>query len=285
MARHSAQIAARIHQTSSSRLKRPSIKKSSKAPRRSPQTVDFPRLPAEVRVKIYKLQFSGAILYVNDDGIDLACSTARGELARTSKDIYSEAMPVLFSLTELVYHGATKGPAQLSLIPQYQRYIPQLRLVMKNPAAFEFRNIKGYSALRDLGVDIGHVSLDLTAHSYSCKFDVENTKEFDPMLVSSVVSAMKQEHVYPLLDLPKMPIKHEDLVSLALNKKRRFEISVVARLVCIFENYIRGACYMVSYYISDYANADTNMVQDIVVDWVNMTIKSKSLWMACEGDE
>lgn len=88
--------------------------------------LSFPDRAVEVRVRIYKLRSTGAMLFVDDKGTDLKASKARGELARASKIIYSESMPILYSLKTLVYHGASIGPVSISLIPQYQKYVTRL---------------------------------------------------------------------------------------------------------------------------------------------------------------
>jgi hypothetical protein len=117
MARKEASIAARTPKQRAT----PKTKNHTEGLVPLPQLIGFLNLPIEVRVTIYKLRFTGATLFINDDGINLERSRARGEIARASKEIYSESMPILYGLTTLVYHGASKGPAQLYLIPQYQK--------------------------------------------------------------------------------------------------------------------------------------------------------------------
>ena len=101
MTRKSARVAARKPELSAA----PKTKNHTEGLVPSSQLIGFLDLPIEVRVMIYKLRFTGATLFINDDGIDLECSRARGEIARASKEIYSESMPILYSLTILVYQA------------------------------------------------------------------------------------------------------------------------------------------------------------------------------------
>jgi hypothetical protein len=128
----------------------------------------FESLPAELRVKIYKLCFDGAILAIGDDNdpdqIDLSRSSACGQITRACKSIYAEAMPVLYGQTTLIQHGMSKGPFHYGILPACRKLIRRLHILNEDDVEFPrqrisltMRALLRYKSLQCLKVDIGFI--------------------------------------------------------------------------------------------------------------------------------
>jgi hypothetical protein len=60
-------------------------------------------------------------------------------------------MPLLYANTTLTYEGVTKGPTCLSLIKQYQKYIPGMPFekVFRNPIRLNMKILRDYKGQRN----------------------------------------------------------------------------------------------------------------------------------------
>ena len=123
-------------------------------------------LPSEIRRMIYKYCFKDAKLYINDtvvnnngvNWIDLRRSNASGTggIARASKEIEDECMPVLYGQTTLVFNGVSQGPSQIYSIPRHlwknQKYIKYIVVTTSLPSRVSHTGLRGFRALEVLRI-------------------------------------------------------------------------------------------------------------------------------------